>query len=231
MSSSIGSISSYTSSVIGTQRSQHLDTSKLAKELFAQLDTSGKGYLQASDLESAFSSVTSSSSTTSADEVFTSLDSNSDGKVTQEELTRTLQSLMDSLTTLMQNSRLDGARADQGGMPPPPPPEGDTGFTKSELQAQLDEIGTSDSKRSTLISDVVNNFSAADTNGDGKVTFKEAMTYEQSSAASTSATSSTADASSTNEVSDLKTMLQLLKLADAYGLFDTSSASTVSAVA
>ena len=66
----------------------------------------------------------------------------------------------------------------QGMPPPPPPPSGaqgsngaDEGFTSDELKTQLDAIGESDAKRATLINKVLNNFSAADVDGNGKVIY------------------------------------------------------------
>jgi Ca2+-binding EF-hand superfamily protein len=227
MSSSIGNIGSYASAMMGMSRPPRPDSSKLAEDLFSQIDTTGKGYIEKSDLESAFQQV-SSASGASADELFTSLDSDGDGKVTQDEMSSGLKSLMDTLDSQFQSMRMNEA---MGGMPPPPPPANDAGFTKDELQSQLDEIGSSDSKRSDLLSKVIENFDTADTDGDGKVSFKEAMAYEQSSASSsTSDTTSTASAS--GSTSEAQLMLQIMKLAQAYGLFGEEQNSTsVSALA
>lgn len=64
---------------------------------------------------------------------------------------------------------------------------------------QLTQVAstTTDSKLAALTSKMASNFDAADTNGDGKVSRTEAMTYDQktqstSSTASTSKTTSTA---------------------------------------
>lgn len=232
MSSSIGSIGSNSSYMTGMQRPPRPDSSKLAEDLFSQIDSTGKGYIEKSDLESAFQQV-SSANGASADELFTSLDSDGDGKVTQDEMSSGLKSLMESLDSQFQSTRMNEA---MGGMPPPPPPENDTGFTKEELQSQLDEIGSSDSERSSLISSVIENFDTADTDGDGKVTFKEAMAYEQSSASASTSTTSTSDtsatASSSGSTSDAQLMLQIMKLAQAYGLFgEEQKSSSVSALA
>lgn len=64
-------------------------------------------------------------------------------------------------------------------MPPPPPVErrervpAIRGFTKDELTSQLSDIGSSDSTRSSLISNIINNFDEADTDSDGKVSFQK----------------------------------------------------------
>jgi Ca2+-binding EF-hand superfamily protein len=238
MSSSIGSIGSYSSSMMGMQRPPRPDSSKLAEDLFSQIDSTGKGYIEKSDLESAFQQVTSTSSSSAA-ELFTSLDSNGDGKVTKDEMSSSLKSLMDTLDSQFQSMRMSdavGAAGANGSLPPPPPPENDAGFTKEELQSQLDEIGSSDSERSGLISKVIENFDKADTNGDGKVSFKEAMAYDQSGTSSSTGTTSSSDTTSTSSTSgsssEAQLMLQIMKLAQAYGLFgEEQKSSSVSAVA
>ena len=220
MSSSI----SMTSSAMGMMHRP--SSSEIASKLFSQLDTKNQGYIEKSDFESAFSKITSSSSSTgsssstsSADELFSALDSNGDGKVTKDEMTNVL----DQLSQNMLNSQSAGAQG-MGNMPPPPPPANDAGFTKDELTSQLSEIGSSDSARSSLISSIVANFSTADTNGDGKVSGSEAMSYAKtldsgssSSSTSTDATSSTSTASSTSS-SDTALMSKIMQLMQAYGL-------------
>jgi hypothetical protein len=111
-----------------------------------------------------------------------------------------------------------------GGMGGMPPPQNDTGFTQDELSAQLEEIGGTDSTRASLISSIVENFEAADSGGDGKVSFQEAMAYQES-AATTDSGSSTAAADT-----DSKVMLQIMRLMQAYNLKD-GAASSVSVTA
>lgn len=200
MSSSISSVGGYASMMMGMQRPQRPDSSKLAEELFSSLDSDG------------------------------------DGKVTQDEMTSGLQSLMESLDSQYESMRMSEAMGGMGNMPPPPPPQDDTGFTKEELEAQLDEIGSSDSKRSALISNVVENFEAADADGDGRVTFQEAMAYDQSSAttaaSSESATTTTTTTSGSTGLTEAELMLQVMKLVEAYGLLGMKQeSSALSAVA
>lgn len=115
-----------------------------------------------------------------------------------------------------------------GGMPPPPPPEGDAGFTKEELSSQLEEIGSSDSKRSSFISNVVKNFEAADSDGDGKVTFAEAQAYNSSASSSSDSTANTA---ATTANSEAQVMFKIMQLMHAYGSFsDNSSNSAASSL-
>ena len=71
-----------------------------------------------------------------------------------------------------------------------------------------------------------------DTNGDGKVTFDEAMAYQQSKASSsTSATSTSTDAASatsTDTQSDRKVLQQIMQLVRAYGVSGDSGETSSS---
>ena len=129
----------------------------------------------------------------------------------------------------------------QGGMPPPPPSGAqgsDSGFTKDELTSQLSEIGSSDSARSSLISKVVENFDKADTNSDGKVSFQEAMAYDQSTKTSTSSTSTHSSSDSTSSSStasssaktDAQVFRQLMELLRTYGNDGQSDQSALSSL-
>lgn len=257
--SSIGSVGS-SNSMMMMRNMQRPSATEMADKLFDKLDTSGQGYIQKSDLENAFSQVSSSSGSTSTsdvDQLFSQLDTDSDGKVTKQEFEDVLSQLNQQFDSARMQGGMQGGGGMQGmqggGMPPPPPPENDSGFTKDELTSQLQEIGSSDSKRASLISEVVQNFSAADADGNGKVTFKEAMAYDQSvngtsssssssstssssnsssSSSSTSSTSSNSTTSATDTSSDLKMMLQIMRLMQAYNLGpDSNTTSQLSVTA
>lgn len=193
----------------------------LAGYLFSKLDTGGKGYIEKTDLQSAFALTTSASSNASADDLFSSLDSDGDGKVTQDEMTSGIRQLAAALDGQFQDLRMTRARDGAGAMPPPPPPPpaDDAGFTKDELQSQLDAIGSSDSERSSLISSIVANFSAADSDGDGKVSFSEAMAYDRGTATASSTT-----AGSEGD-SELKLLLTVMQLVQAYRSGNDGSAA------
>jgi Ca2+-binding EF-hand superfamily protein len=255
--SSIGGISSSSAMMQGMggmRGMQRPDPTKTAENLFSKLDTSGQGYIQKSDLQSAFdklssSSSSSSSSSTNIDDLFTSLDTNSDGKVTKQEFTDTLKKLQDSLEQQFQDGRMQMAMqaggmngmGGMGGMPPPPPQSGnDQGFTKDELSSKLEEIGSSDSKQANLISSIVQNFDKADTDSDGKVSFREAMAYQHSTnssgssqgTSSASSQSSTTSPTSSGNSSETKVMMQIMKLMHAYMANNsTVSSSTLSVTA
>lgn len=189
--------------------------SQMASMLFSKLDTKSQGYLEKSDLAAAFSQITSnasqSTSSTSAEDVFTALDSNSDGKVTKDEFATVLAKLQESVS-----SQFGGPMQGPGGMPPPPPAD-DAGFTKEELTSQLESVDSSDTKRTELINKIVENFEAADTDSDGKVSFKEAMAYDKSTESTSAADTGTATATTTANNSDAEVMMKIMQLMHAYG--------------
>lgn len=225
MAMSIGSTSSYASALNQTTRPPRLDPSKMAENLFSKLDTQNKGYLDTADFANALqglssktstsstttastsgtgltaSSTTNTSSSVSADQVLSALDTNGDGKVTKDEMSSNLKKMAAELDSQFNAMRMAQAGGQAGGMPPPPPRESDrdgdndAGMSKDQLTQVAST--TTDSKLAALTSKMASNFDAADTNGDGKVSRTEAMTYDQktqstSSTASTSKTTSTA---------------------------------------
>ena len=210
------------------------NTSQMMSQLFSRLDTKSQGFIEKSDLASAFSAITpNSSSSTSVDDVFAALDTDSNGKVTESEFSNTLSKLQEELDQQFGQMRLKGHGGHGGpqgmsGNMPPPPPQNDSGFTQDQLQSQLDEIGSSDSQRASMISNIVNNFEAADTDGDGKVSFSEAMAYDQSSSQSSSSVKSTSSHSSgssgssdgdssSSSTSDAQVLRKIMELMHAYG--------------
>lgn len=205
-----------------------LSSTSSISQLFAKLDSKSQGYLEKSDLVSAFSKIDTNSSSSAADDVFSALDSNSDGKVTESEFSTTISKLQEELDSQFNQMRMQGqgGHGPQGmaGMPPPPPPQNDSGFTKDELSSQLEEIGSTDSERASLISNIVNNFEAADADGDGKVSFAEAQSYSSDSTAATSTASSTSN-------SETEVMKKIMQLMHAYGGFgDDQQNSTLNSL-
>lgn len=220
--SSIGSVGSTAAMMQSMSAMRRPSAADMANKLFSALDTQGQGYLEKSDLASALSQI-GSTGESELDEVFAQLDADSDGKLTQTELTDSLQRLSDQLDQQFDSLRMQGAMGGMGGMggmPPPPPPAQDSGFTEDELNAQLAEIGDTDDVRADLLETVLNNFSAADTDGDGKVSFTEAMAAKQAADGSTAATgtsTSPAAASGASSEDGLKVMMQIMRLMQAYG--------------
>ncbi len=249
--STIGSVGSYASSyassyansqassTASTQRSHRPDPGKMAEALFSQLDTKGQGYIEKSDLQSAFDQTATSSSTSSAsvDQVFSQLDGNGDGKVSQDEMSSSLSKLASELDSQFNQMRMSGGMhgmsgmGGAGGMPPPPPPGDDQGFTQDQLSSQLDQIGSSDSQRSALISKIVGNFKAADADSDGKVSFKEAMAYDQSTSSASSNSNSSATTATTNSSdstgNDLAIMKRMMDLMQTYRSSNTDTTSSL----
>lgn len=185
------------------------NSSKMTNDLFSSLDTKGKGYLDKNDLASVFSS-----------DSFSKLDTNSNGKITKVEMKAALEKLAATLDAPLQ-TRL------QGQMPPPPPQgagQNDQGFTKDQLTSMSKETSSTDSTQSSTMSDIASNFDAADTNGDGKVTAQEAMTYENAKISKNSSNTSSTNASSSSSIatsSDAETklmtqMIDLLKMMQDY---------------
>ncbi|MEN6587802.1 MAG: EF-hand domain-containing protein [Sulfuricella sp.] len=218
---------------------QRPDPSQMASKLFSKLDSKNQGCIEKSDLQSAFEQISGSSNsgnTASADEVFKQLDGNGDGKVTEQEMSDSLTKMAEQLDSQFNSMRTSGQGGMQGmgGMPPPPPPQGagGAGFSKDELQSQLDEIGSSDSKRSSLISNIVQNFDKADTDGDGKVSMQEAMAFDQASksgsSSSASADSGSATSSSSSTNSEANVMMKIMQLMHAYGGLETASSQSSS---
>lgn len=237
--SSINSLSSISSTMItqGMQQRQRPNPTQMAENLFGQIDTSSQGYIEKADLQAALDK-TASGSSGSVDDLFTKLDSDSDGKVTKQEFSDVLSALAEQMDQQYSSMRMNeamqgGGMSGAGGMPPPPPSD-DAGFTKDELTSQLDEVGGSDTERSSLISNVITNFDEADTDGDGKVSFKEAIAFDQSSSAtsaSTSASEATTTASDTD--SEARLIQQIMRLMQAYDIGGerNGGASTLSVTA
>lgn len=209
-------------------------TASWTNTLFTRLDTKNQGYLEKSDLQSAFGKVSAAnkaSGTASVDEVFAQLDGDSDGKVTQNELASALQTLASELDSQFNSMRMQRGGKGHGDMPPPPPPDeangvGSAGFTKDELSSQLSEIGAADSKRASLITNIVDNFDTADTNDDGKVSMQEAMTFDKTSRSNSAAGESDAasSASASNaRGSEASVMMKIMQLMQAYQVFGQDS--------
>lgn len=193
--------------------------SQMASRLFSKLDTKQQGYIEKSDLSSAFSQISSNvQSSSSVDDVFSALDSNSDGKVTKDEFSSVLAQLQEQMDSQrMQKAGGHGGPQGAGG-PPPPPPKDDAGFTKEELTSQLESADSNDTQRTSLISNIVGNFEAADADGDGKVSFKEAQAYDQSTRTATSSASSSDSSSSNSSTnSEAQVMMKIMQLIHAYG--------------
>ncbi|MBY0278098.1 EF-hand domain-containing protein [Candidatus Binatia bacterium] len=213
------------------------DPEAMAGKAFSQLDGTGRGYLEKSDLQSALgqSEATGDGTTVNVDDLFTKLDGDGDGKVTRDEFTSAATSLADELR--------QSGRMGMMGPPPGPPPGGSAdgaGFTKDELTSQLEEIGSSDDPRKALLSSIVENFDAADSDGDGRVSFSEARALAESRTSTTSTSEASSDASTSTGCSasgrasssssgvEATLVQQMMRLLQSYGAAAAESVSASS---
>jgi hypothetical protein len=217
---SINGISS-SSNYMSTQNihaRQKPDPAKMAEDLFSKLDTKGQGYLEKTDLETAFGKISDSNSnsdSSSADQLFAKLDGNGDGKVTKDEMTSTLKQIASQLDGPFPRMRLQGQ---EGMQPPADGQKVDQGLTKDQLTAMGNDKNSPDSNMTNMFSQLASNFSTADTNSDGKVTRDEAMAYQQANSSnSANQSGSSSSSSSSSEISDQQFMRKMMQLLHAYG--------------
>jgi len=237
--SSLGGISSLMTQGLW----QRSDTAKIARNVISQLDTSGQGYVQKIDIQSAFDSISSdtssSSSSSSVDDFFGTLDSNSDGKVTLQEFSDTLTNVMSQIEQQFQITRsqvsipsggVDGANNLASALSPQ---QGDDqGLTKEALASQLEEIGSSDSNRYERNLALLNNFDSADENGDGTISRSEAHAFNEANNIPTTSTNTTSTLTSDTLLTSGSLgdngLQQMIKLMQVYGLGDDDqNANTV----
>lgn len=149
MSSSIGSVGSSVSTMM--QAMKRPDPAKMAEDLFSKLDTSSQGYIQKSDLQTAFNTISSDASS-SANDLFSKLDTNGDNKVTKQEFTDGLKNLASQFDSAAMNQHRSNSaqNGDMGGMPPPPPPP-PNGGNSAGLTSDTSSTDSSDTIRSTSL--------------------------------------------------------------------------------
>ena len=187
-------------------------SSQITNSIFSRLDTKNQGFIEKSDLSKALDGLSESDS----DALMESLDTDSDGKVTKTELSDNIDQLLSQLKSNMTQSQRGMPPPPSGDRPPPPPPQGnDEGFTKDQLTEMASS--TDDSKMAEMMSKIAENFDAADTNQDGKVTGEEARAYQdkQEESDSTSTISTTS-----NQNVALKKLAALIQT---YGLSENRS--------
>lgn len=136
-----------------------------ADHLFGKLDSENKGYLEQSDFSSLLSGLQNDDASTKSEELFSALDSDGDGQLTSTEFS-------DNFSNLLYSA--------QGTMGKRPAPPEDSGKSKDELTAMLEELEQEDEKSTEGLQSLLDNFDTADTDGDDKVTMQEAMAYKQS---------------------------------------------------
>ena len=205
MSSAIGGAGGCSSTMMGGMNGmQRPDPSKMVDNLFSKLDTKGQGYIEKSDLQGAFDQA--SSKTPSVDDIFKALDGDGDGKVTKQEMSDSVQKFADQLVGQLQNMRMGG----KGGM---------GGMSKSDVSGMAESATGSAAQKLT---DLAENFDAADTDQDGNISVQELMAYR----ASNETNSSSIDMQS----SEARVMARIMDLMATYGAFDQNGQTAGSAV-
>lgn len=187
--------------------------SKMVDQLFSKLDTKNQGYIEKSDLQSAFDQVSSKSSsgnTPSADDVFQALDGDGDGKVTKQEMSDGVTKLADQLESQFQSMRMSGKGGGMGGI------------SKSDISGMAESAAGSASQ---TLNTLAQNFDAADTNQDGEISAQEAMAFQTSN--------ETASSTSGAQSSDAMVMARIMDLAASYEVFSQGgkASNTISTVA
>ncbi len=199
MSSAIGGAGGCSSAMMGGMNGMQLpDPSKMVDKLFSKLDTKGQGYIEKSDLQGAFDQA--SSKTPSAEDIFKALDGDGDGKVTKQEMSDSVRKLADQLIGQLQNMRMSG-------------------MSKSDVNGMAESATGSAAQKLT---DLAENFDAADTNQDGNVSAQELMAYR----ASNETSSSTSDVQS----SEARVMARIMDLMATYGAFGQDEQTRGSAI-
>jgi Ca2+-binding EF-hand superfamily protein len=178
---------------------------KAADNLFAKIDTKNQGYIDASELQTAFSQISGDGqgTPTDASNFLSQVDANGDGKVTKQELTDSMQKVADQLNAQFSASRVS---ASQSGSQQPSVDDifssldtKNQGYLdKSELQAAFDQNSTDTTANAQKVDQI---FKTLDTNGDGQIS-KDEMSAGINQLASQGGTGSTQTASAPQHVGD-----------------------------
>ena len=155
------------SAMFNGMRHHRPDAGRLAEQVFTKLDSTGQGYIEQGTLEAALDKVSPSGSTAeTTSQMFTALDTDTDGKLTQEEFTSGVKRLADALQEQFHAMRAHGHDHRHK-----------VGFTQEELQAKLEHVAGTGSPREAFLTRIIENFDAVDTNDNGKVSRREAWAY------------------------------------------------------
>ncbi|MGC4402915.1 EF-hand domain-containing protein [Methyloversatilis sp. MC4-4] len=216
------SMASAMQSAMQANRPQKPDASAMAADVFAMLDSSGKGYIDSSDLAGALESTGSSAS---AEDLLGAMDGDGDGKVTEQELGSLLQKVADQLEDSFGASRVGQAMGNRPPPPPPPPAGEDEGMSVEQLGAMAEEAEASGSAEASELAALVESFDEADTDGDGKVSFQEAMAFRESEEAASGASSDSRPPPPDETARDERMLARVLQMLQEY-TGDSSTAST-----
>lgn len=218
VSSISGGSGSYGAAPITRHQHSKPDPAALATAMFSAIDTKGQGFIDQADLGTALASVSNKASngqTLSVDDAFKQLDTNGDGKITQQEFADDLKAMF--------------ANMQAGGMRPPPPPNdapntnSATGLSKDYLTG-ISSTETNASRKSQL-DELIGNFSAIDSNGDQQISAKEVMGYKQAQLAAQNTESATATKPSASQEAEAKLLRMIMQISRSYGVEANSGAA------
>lgn len=207
--SGVGGGSSWmTQDMRGMQKRQPPSVTEMADQVFSQLDSSGKGYIDKADLQAATQQLTSASASgkasSSVDQLFTALDPDSSGQVSKQEFSDSLQKMADQLDQQRQGSRMESAIAEAG------------------LGGQPGAAGAQGMGSGSKPASGVQAFEPADTNQDGKVSAAEELAYQQTQASQattppgSSASNNAGTATTDSSLSPAQVLMQVSRLFQAY---------------
>ena len=206
VNSNSSAYSSYSSSGVSSS-SQRVkpDFEKMAQELLTSMDTDNNGSIDKTEFSTAVQALDSSSSSSkSATDIFNTLDANSDGSMSSEELMTALKN------TKPPEPPQGRGQHQEGGMPPPPPPPSDSSASSSG---------------SSSLSDI---FSSLDTNKDGTISADELMALlddSKSKSGDTTSTSSTSASQTDTNTNQLSKNL-LKQILTSYGSNSSTNATS-----
>jgi len=226
MISSINSSSAAYSSM-QVKRPQKPDASKMAEAMFAVLDAKNQGFVDKTDLTKALSTVDqtkSGSAPVTADEAFTLLDTNSDGKITKQEFADDMKKMLDDIEAQKQAA---GGMHQAGGhhrMEGMPPPNDSAGLSVDYLTKASSTATDAISKNQ--LDALIANFTAIDTDQDKKISAKEVLAYKQ---AQQSAQQSAETTTSQSEAADLKMLRMIMQITNSYGSGTSATTAQTSA--
>jgi len=163
MSSAIGGIGGMMGGMNGVQRP---DPSQMADKLFSKLDTKGQGYIEKSDLRSAFGRAVPNAAVggdSSADEIFKVLDNDGDGKVSRQEMSDSVRKLADQLDSQFQSMRMHGMGGGGQGESIPVR-EAMAAPGSSEAARSAGDARSSDARMMARIMDLLKSYAASDEN-------------------------------------------------------------------
>lgn len=190
-----------------------------AGNLFGKLDSQNKGYLEQSDFSGLLNGLQNDEASTKSEELFSSLDSDKDGQLTSSEFS-------DSFSNLLYS-----AEGTLGPMGPRPAPPEDSGKSKEELTALLEELEQDDEKSTQGLQSLLDNFDTADADGDGKVTMQEAKSFRESQQTESSSLASKVSTGSDQSESISKLLSRTMQqLMDTYGGLTKTNSQSGSAV-